>query len=160
MHKKLHNLRVPGSQQHFWYTSANKLEPRFGDRYSEVGADREMPLAIARDVQQLYRQLTVTDDAVSLAQYLLSNPQHRHVVRRIQANAIDTYGEIQDNLIDEACLPLHLLRYKLAFFGASKFDPKSSLWTRITLFQGAPLPDELHREDADDWCFPVAPTAH
>ena len=150
----------PGSQQHFWYTSANKLEPRFGDRYSEAGADREMPLAIARDVQQLYRQLTVTDDAVSLAQYLLSHPEHRHVVRRIQANAIDTYGEIQDNLIDEDCLPLHLLRYKLAFFGASKFDPKSSLWTRITLFQGAPLPDELHREDADDWCFPVAPTAH
>jgi hypothetical protein len=150
----------PGSQQHFWYTSANKLEPRFGDRYSEAGADHEMPLAIARDVQQLYRQLMVTGDAISLAQYLLSHPEHRHVVRRIQANAIDTYGEIQDNLIDEVCLPLHLLRYKLAFFGASKFDPKSSLWTRITLFQGAPLPDELHQEDADDWCFPVAPTAH
>ncbi len=147
----------PGSQQHFWYTSANKLEPRFGDRYSDVGADREMPLAIARDVQQLYRQLTVTGDAVTLAQYLLSHPEHRHVVRRIQANAINTYGEVQDNLIDEVCLPLHLLRYKLAFFGASKFDPKSSLWTRITLFQGAPLPDELDREDADDWCFPVAP---
>ena len=150
----------PGSQQHFWYTSANKLEPRFGDRYSDVGADREMPLAIARDVQQLYRQLKVTGDAVSLAQYLLLHPEHRHVVRRIQANAINTYGEVQDNLIDEVCLPLHLLRYKLAFFGASKFDPKSSLWTRITLFQGAPLVDELHGEDADDWCFPIAPAAH
>ena len=150
----------PGSQQHFWYTSVNKLEPRFGNRYSEAGADREMPLAIARDVQRLYRQLTVTDDAVSLAQYLLSHPEHRHVVRRIQANAVHAYGEIQDNLVGEDCLPLHLLRYKLAFFGASKFDPKSALWTRITLFQGAPLPDELHREDADDWCFPVAPTAH
>ena len=150
----------PGSQQHFWYTSANKLEPRFGDRYSDVGADREMPLAIARDVQQLYRQLKVTGDAVSLAQYLLLHPEYRHVVRRIQANAINTYGEVQDNLIDEVCLPLHLLRYKLAFFGASKFDPKSSLWTRITLFQGAPLVDELHGEDADDWCFPIAPAAH
>ena len=150
----------PGSQQHFWYTSSTKLEPRFGDRYSDVGADREMPLAIARDVQQLYRQLKVTGDAVSLAQYLLLHPEHRHVVRRIQANAINTYGEVQDNLIDEVCLPLHLLRYKLAFFGASKFDPKSSLWTRITLFQGAPLVDELHGEDADDWCFPIAPAAH
>ena len=150
----------PGSQQHFWYTSSNKLEPRFGDRYSDVGADREMPLAIARDVQQLYRQLKVTGDGVSLAQYLLLHPEHRHVVRRIQANAINTYGEVQDNLIDEVCLPLHLLRYKLAFFGASKFDPKSSLWTRITLFQGAPLVDELHGEDADDWCFPIAPAAH
>ena len=67
------DFQRPGSQQHFWYTSSNKLEPRFGDRYSDVGADREMPLAIARDVQQLYRQLKVTGDAVSLAQYLLSH---------------------------------------------------------------------------------------
>lgn len=50
------------------------------------------------------------------------------------------------------CLPIDLLRAKLAFFGAGKFDPKSDRWTRITLFQGAPLPEEL-QEDADHWCF-------
>jgi len=40
---------------------------------------------------------------------------------------------------------------------AAKFDPKSDLWTRITMFQGAPLPDDLTAPEVDDWAFPVAP---
>ena len=48
-----------------------------------------------------------------------------------------------------------MLRAKLAFFGAAKFDPRSTLWTRITLYQGAPLPDEIRNPDADDWWLPV-----
>jgi hypothetical protein len=53
------------------------------------------------------------------------------------------YSEVQDNLLDESMLPLNLLRFKLAFFGASKFDPKSELWTRICMYQGAPMPEHL-----------------
>ena len=41
-----------------------------------------------------------------------------------------------------------------SFFGASKYDPKSDLWTRITLFQGAPLPHQLQEKNACDWIFP------
>ena len=51
-----------------------------------------------------------------------------------------------------------LLRCKLAFFGAGKFDPKSSRWVRITLFQGAPLVSEIGQPFADDWNFAVMPT--
>jgi hypothetical protein len=59
--------------------------------------------------------------------------------------------------------PMHLLRTKLSFFGASRFDPKSDRWVRITLFQGAPLVEELNAEpddlrDFDDWSFPLEPT--
>ncbi len=64
------------------------------------------------------------------------------------------YAEIRDNLISANCLPIDILRCKLAFFGAAKFDPKSDRWTRITLCQGAPLFDEL--DNADDWWLPVA----
>ena len=39
--------------------------------------------------------------------------------------------------------PIDLLRFKLAFFGASRFDPRSDRWLRICLFQGAPFPDEM-----------------
>ena len=46
-------------------------------------------------------------------------------------------------------------RPKLSFFGATKFDPKSNRWTRITMYQQAPLAEELHNDNADDWCFPV-----
>ena len=50
--------------------------------------------------------------------------------------------------------PIDILRCKLSFFGASKYDPKSNLWTRITLFQGAPLPNELWKKNINDWLFP------
>jgi hypothetical protein len=63
------------------------------------------------------------------------------------------YSEIRDNLIADTCLPIDMLRCKLSFFGASKFDPKSDRWTRVTLCQGAPLADELSA--ADDWWLPT-----
>jgi len=151
------DFELPESQQHFWYVSANKLEPRYGNRYLDMGSDRELPLGIGREVKALYERLVKTVDVNSLAQFLLSYPEHRYAVGRVQLSCRDVYGEIQDNLIGKDCIPLHLLRYKLAFFGASKFDPKSTLWTRISLFQGAPLPDELNNPDADDWSFATVP---
>ena len=73
---------------------------------------------------------------------------------RVAAAKQYPYGEIRDNLIAQTCLPIDMLRCKLSFFGASKFDPKSDRWTRITLCQGAPLADELS-DRADDWWLPV-----
>ena len=61
-----------------------------------------------------------------------------------------------DNLIGADCLAIDILRCKLSFFGASKFDPKSDRWTRINMYQGAPLFDEITNADADDWWLPVS----
>ena len=47
--------------------------------------------------------------------------------------------------------------FKLAFFGASKFDPKSDLWTRITMFQGAPHPGQFDNDQSEEWAFPLKP---
>ena len=77
------------------------------------------------------------------------------MARRVQTISECPYAEIRDNLIGEDCLPIDMLRCKLSFFGASKFDPKSDRWTRITLYQGAPLFDEISTESADDWWLPV-----
>ena len=55
-------------------------------------------------------------------------------------------AEIEDNLLEESCRPINLLRCKLAMFGATKFDPKSDLWIRIALFQGAPLAKDLNKD--------------
>ena len=136
----------------FWYVSESKQEPRLGQRWDEPGADLESPLDIARQVQALARDL---DGAGTVAAFLRTHPQHRAAVRRVQTLAKHPYAEIRDNLIGQACLPIDMLRCKLAFFGASKFDPKSDRWTRITLAQGAPLHDELRR--ADHGFLPVAP---
>ena len=61
------------------------------------------------------------------------------------------YSEILDNTIGEHLMPIDMLRFKLSFFGASKFDPKSDRWVRVNLFQGAPLKSELNDTKNDDW---------
>jgi hypothetical protein len=48
------------------------------------------------------------------------------------------------------------LRWKLAFFGVSKFDPYSRLWVRNSMFQGAPLLEDIGQLFDDDWFLPLA----
>lgn len=151
----------------FWYRSEEKEEPRLGKRFEQPGAELEMKIGVARDVSQLYKELqqtlATTDSSAPLserslvAEFILRQPQHRGLIRRIQTTSARRYGEIRDNLVSADCRPIDLLRCKLSFFGASRFDPKSDLWTRITLFQGAPLAEHLHDANADDWAFPVSP---
>ncbi|MCH2165891.1 MAG: hypothetical protein MK098_14790 [Marinovum sp.] len=133
----------------FWYVSEEKLEPRLGQRFDEPRADLESPLDIARRISALYADLP--NQAEPLSEFLLSHPDHLLAVMAVNTAARYPYALIQDNLIAATCRPVDLLRAKLAMFGAAKFDPKSNLWTRITLCQGAPLPDELTPEACDDW---------
>ena len=146
-----HDFADLGKTAQFWYVSAEKLEPRLGLRHEEPGAELESPLDVARRIQSLYRTAQGKDGPV--AKFLRSHPEHRWAVARVQRLATHPYAEIRDNLICETCKPIDMLRCKLAFFGAAKFDPKSDRWTRITLAQGAPLFDEL--DDADNWWLPV-----
>ncbi len=137
-----------------WYTSEEKLEPRLGDRFSEPIEAYEQPLAPARDVKRLQAELTVWDGNETIAAFLMAHPEHRQIVRRVQVIAAAPYGEIHDNTIDEAMLPIDLLRCKLSFFGATKFDPRSDRWVRITMYQNAPYPDELADIDPDQSVYP------
>ena len=140
--------------------SEEKLEPRLGNRHDEDGSDLEMPFNIPLYVNQLRSALKGANDRHSVAEFLMQRPELRHIVRRVQTTARYPYGEIRDNLVDESCRPIDLLRCKLSFFGAGKFDPKSDRWTRITLYQGAPTAAELSHPDKaalDDWLFALHP---
>jgi hypothetical protein len=127
----------------FWYTSAEKLEPRVGERFDEPGAEYELPLAIGRDLQALHAQLQDWPADASVAEFLLAHPEHRHTARRVQNLRSLPYAEIQDNLIAADMLPIDILRCKLSFFGATRFDPRSDRWVRICMYQDAPFPHEL-----------------
>mgnify|MGYP006950041440 CR=1 FL=1 len=137
----------------FWYVSEAKQEPRLGNRHAEPGAEIETPLDIARQIKALAADIAGVGGP--LGPFLAQYPTHRAAARRVQTLGHHPYAEIRDNLIGADCLPIDLLRCKLAFFGTAKFDPKSDRWTRITLAQGAPLFDEL--DSADDWWLPVSP---
>ena len=127
----------------FWYYSAEKLEPRVGERFEEPGEEYEEPLCIGYFIHQMAETLADVDDGQSVADFLIDHPEHRHTVRRVQNLAKRPYAEVQDNLIDSDMLPIDLLRCKLSFFGATKFDPRSDRWVRICMYQDAPFPHEL-----------------
>ena len=138
----------------FWYVSEEKLEPRLGERFDEPGMELEQPLCVSWHISQLADALSSHCSDAPLAEFLLMNPQFRHVVRRAQLGRKYPYMEIQDNLIAADMLPIDLLRLKLSFFGATRFDPRSDRWVRITMFQNAPFPNELAEQSADDWAYP------
>ena len=147
------DLQAPETRQQFWYVSEEKLEPRLGNSYEEEGQSREMPFAMAYYIADLKQAMSKMGADQTVAELLLKYPDLRYIVRRIQNVAHFPYAEVRGNLVGASCRPIDLLRCKLSFFGASKFDPRSDRWTRITLFQGAPTSQDLHHEDADDWAF-------
>ncbi len=146
------NFNIEESNQKFWFISKNKEEPRLANRFEENGADLEQPLAIARDIKRLYERLLPLKNNLKINQFLIDNSDLRHVVRRAFIIEKFPYSEIQDNTIGENLVPIDMLRLKLSFFGALKFDPRSDKWLRICMFQGAPLPNELKYYD-EQWVY-------
>jgi hypothetical protein len=146
------NFDQKESQQNFWFISKNKEEPRLADRFEEHGSELEQPLAIARDIKKLYEKILSENENLTIAQFLSSNSGLRHVIRRAFIVEKFPYSEIQDNTIGKDIIPIDMLRLKLSFFGALKFDPRSDKWLRICMFQGAPLPTELKNYD-EQWVY-------
>ena len=89
---------------------------------------------------------------MAISRFLADNNDLRHVVRRVFMIEKFPYSEIQDNIIGAELMPIDMLRLKLSFFGACKFDPRSDKWLRICMFQGAPLPHELKNYD-EQWVY-------
>ena len=140
------------NNQNFWFISKNKEEPRLADRYNDHGSDLEQPLAIARDIKKLYEILFISKNSLTIGKFLMDHNEYRHVVRRAFITEKFPYAEIQDNTIGSNLMPIDMLRLKLSFFGALKFDPRSDKWLRICMFQGAPLPNELKSFDSH-WVY-------
>ena len=140
------------NNQNFWFISKNKEEPRMADRFQEDGSELEQPLAIARDIKILYENLSLFKSSSTIDKFLIKNQNLRHVIRRAFIIEKFPYSEIQDNTIGESIVPIDMLRLKLSFFGALKFDPRSDKWLRICMFQGAPLPEDLKNYN-DYWVY-------
>jgi len=150
------NWQAPENRARAWYVSEEKLEPRLGERFEEPIEEYEQPLAPGRDAAQLFKALAHWPEDAKVADFLLRHPEHRHVLRRVQIVGRAPYAEIRDNTISDQVLPIDMLRCKLAFFGATQFDPRSDRWVRICMYGNAPLPYELTKDNADHWVFPIA----
>jgi len=148
------DFEAADAQARVWYVSEEKLEPRLGERFEEPLEPYEQPLSPGRDAARMRRDLAAFDGKASLGAFLMQHPEHRHMARRLQQVSRLAYGEIRDNTIAAEMLPIDLLRCKLSFFGATRFDPRSDRWLRITMYKGAPFPDELGALDPDDLFYP------
>ena len=137
----------------FWYISAAKLEPRLGERYNEEGSELEQHLGVAKMVQNLHTKMQKENLDKSVAEYLILNPELRGIIRRIQSLEQYPYAEVQDNILSKETIPINMLRFKLSFFGANRYDPKSDRWLRVSFFSGAPFLSNLNAENVDSWGF-------
>ena len=140
------------NNQNFWFISRNKEEPRLASRHDMEGSNLEQPLAIARDIKKLYEAIYTQKNSLKIGKFLTNNNHLRHVVRRAFITEKFPYAEIQDNTIGSQLMPIDMLRLKLSFFGANKFDPRSDKWIRICMFQGAPLPADPEPFD-NHWIY-------
>jgi len=144
----------------FWYRSEEKMEPRLGQTNIDMGMEKEMPLGIGRLVRECYdciQDYSKISPSQNVAHFIIKNPTFSGIVARMQTMAQSRYGDIRENLVHSDVLPIYLLRCKLSFFGVSKFDPRSRLWVRNTMFQGAPLISDFGQAIVDDWQFPIKP---
>ena len=148
------DFEIPENRTRLWYISEEKLEPRLGNRFKEPLDGYEQPLAPAYAVSMMHKDLLSFDINSNVGQFLVHFPQHRQIARRVQKIATLDYAEIRDNTISENMTPTDLLRCKLSFLGATKFNPLSDRWLRINMYQGMPFPDELAFLDPDDSIFP------
>ena len=139
------DIKNPDENFYFWYTSQAKLEPRLGATQIDHGKEKQLPFDIPQQVQNALKILTKLPDDMTGAEAMILHPEIRNIIKRVIINENFPFSEIQNNLVGKKVRPIDLLRCKLSFFGATKYDPKSNLWTRITLFQGAPLPHQLQR---------------
>tara|TARA_R110001583_G_scaffold69157_3_gene196314 strand:+ start:2059 stop:3780 length:1722 start_codon:yes stop_codon:yes gene_type:complete len=154
------DFNAEGARETCWYRSEEKMEPRLGSVADEEAKQKQMALGVGYAVHKCYDQLCAyiaEHPEHTTARFMVARPKMRGIVRRIQSMNRCVYGDIQANLLDRNILPMHLLRCKLAFFGVGKFDPRSRLWVRNTMFQGAPLLEDIGKPFNDDWFMPLAP---
>ena len=148
------NVNKTNENYFFWYTSQSKLEPRLGITDKDHGIEKQLPFDIPKQVQNALKILIDLPLEMTAAEALILYPEIRSILKRVIINDNYNFSEIHNNLLGKNMRPIDLLRCKLSFFGASKYDPKSNLWTRITLFQGAPLPHQLKEDKVSESLFP------
>ena len=137
----------------FWYVSAAKLEPRLGERFNEKGSELEQHLGIAKMVNDLFKKIKNLNDNKLTCEFLIENPEFRGIIKRIQSLKDYPFSEVEDNVLDKQTIPIDMLRFKLSFFGANRYDPKSDRWLRVSFFSGAPYLSDLNSTNVDEWGF-------
>ena len=138
----------------FFYRSEEHGEQRVGIREFDDGENVETFTALCRDVANLRSDLAYFGDNKSVGLFLLSHPNHRFLVERIQTFGDDDYAEIRANLVDDSWIPAKAGRFVLSNFGMELSTAHNHRYVQGIFFQGAPLPEDLKVGREIDWIYP------
>ncbi|MCH9779652.1 MAG: hypothetical protein K0U36_00010 [Alphaproteobacteria bacterium] len=143
-----------------WYYSADKREPRVTP--VDLPCNKTMPIKHQGCIVALHKWLTelvqLGHGASPVGEWLARTSGEqvyllRQAVLVVQTIARAPLGGIHIDYGDVR--PIDILRFKLSFFGATRFDPKSDQWVRVALFQGAPTLAYGHLESGRVPLFPL-----
>jgi hypothetical protein len=150
----------PDESYWIWYRSVEGEEPRLA-----VAADgavspyRNLVRNIPRLIQHMLHDAKLRDRRDIVARLLMEHPEHRDIVRMVQAEPGMQYGTLRTNMLHKDFSPLHLTRFVLqALKGMDKSSSMSDRWVRGVFLQGAPNRDAISAGTAStDWIYPPLP---
>lgn len=146
---------APGARTWFWYRSEDHGENRRGERDIDPGVENETFVDVVGAIHALWRALADVPDERSVGRFLVSSPQHSHIVSRVQLAAAVPYSEIRGNIIDRDFLPMDGIRFLLSMMGLECSHPHNTRWVRGVFLQGAPTPEDIRAGRGEDWIFPT-----
>jgi hypothetical protein len=155
------DMEAEGARRYFWYKSIEAEEPRRGIRGGGVDG-HDLGLDIPGDVQRLDADLAGHPGGLSVAEFLLREPQHRAAVRRVQGLYELAYHSPHMNSMGEGFAPAHIIRLvNASFYGLDKTRDVANShnrWIRGVMFHGAPAAAEISAGTSEDWAYPEEPS--
>jgi hypothetical protein len=151
------DLDAPESQRYIWYKSATAEEPRRGPR-EEVEQAYQLGLDLPRYVQKLDELLAQEPATKSVAKFLMTHPEFRTVVARIQGLRGLQYHSPQMNIMADDFIPIHIVRLiNVGIHGIDRARDYLGRNLRGVLFHGAPTPADILAGASNDWFNPSEP---
>jgi hypothetical protein len=151
------DLAAPESQRYIWYKSATAEEPRRGPR-EEVEQAYQLGLDLPRYVQKLDELLAQEPATKSVAKFLMTHPEFRTAVARIQGLRGLQYHSPQMNIMADDFIPIHIVRLiNVGIHGIDRARDYLGRNLRGVLFHGAPTPADILAGASNDWFNPSEP---
>jgi len=144
-----------------WYKSVTAEEPRRGLRSEVPEGTVNLGLDLARMILALDRDLAASDARLSVARFLVANPERRAIVTRVQTLADCKYHSVEADIMSPDFVPAHMTRLlNVGIHGIDKARDFLNRNLRGVLFHGAPLPEDIASGTADrHWFNPSEPAA-
>jgi hypothetical protein len=145
------------TRKYVWYKSATAEEPRRGAR-SEAGDVFNLGLDLPRLVRSLDTEIALRPPSQSVARFLLTRPQFRFIVGRVQTLSGLQFHSPHMNMMGEELVPCDITRLiNIGIHGLDKTRDYLQRALRGVIYQGAPTVDDLVAGADPDWFYPAEP---